>query len=147
MNFIETILLILLVINSLAMVGLVLLQQSKGADVGAAFGSGTAGAMFGPTGGTSFLVKITSLLAVLFFVLTFSLAFIAHQRAQDIRGFDFAESVQEEVVPDIGVDAVPGDDLPALEIGDDLPDIGIDTPIQVEGSSPAEDEPSEEAGL
>ena len=50
MGTVETVLLILLIVDALALIGLVLIQQSKGADVGAAFGSGSAGTMFGPSG-------------------------------------------------------------------------------------------------
>lgn len=134
MGTVETVLLILLVVDALALIGLVLIQQSKGADVGAAFGSGSAGAMFGPSGGASFLVRLTSVLAILFFVITFSLAYTAKQRADVLSGFDISDAPIEvrdgDDIPDIGVDTVDdttvstGDDMPALttpEAGDDMP--------------------------
>ena len=117
----ETILLILLILDSVALGFLILIQQSKGADVGAAFGSGSANTLFGPTGGSTFLVKVTTILAVLFFILTFGLAYIASDRAAQLRGYDFVEESSSVQIPDVGVVAEPGDDMPAAQEGDDLP--------------------------
>ena len=128
MGTFETALLILLIADSIALVVLVLLQQSRGADVGAAFGSGSAGALFGASGGASFLVKLTTVLAVLFFVITFGLGYIAHVRADITRGIEF---IEEEVAEDPAsgeVIEVPGDDLPPI-LGDDLPAVVEEPPI------------------
>ncbi len=81
MTTLETVLLALLVADALALGGLVLIQQGKGADVGAAFGAGASNTMFGSRGSASFLVKATSWLAVGFFVISFALAYTAKQRA------------------------------------------------------------------
>ena len=80
MGNIEKIFLVLLVLDALALIGLVLLQQGKGADVGAAFGSGSSGTVFGSSGGANFLTRLTTFFAVLFFVLSFSLAYLAKER-------------------------------------------------------------------
>lgn len=149
MGTVETVLLILLIVDALALIGLVLIQQSKGADVGAAFGSGSAGAMFGPTGGSSFLVKVTTILAVLFFVITFALAYTAKQRADRLSGFEFREETPataiEQEIPDVGVDSsvddstvLEGDELPILT----APEPNVDATAEGEGSS---DIPEEEA--
>ena len=82
MGNIEKVFLVLLVLDALALIGLVLLQQGKGADVGAAFGSGSSGTVFGSSGGANFLTRLTTLFAVLFFVLSFSLAYLAQERTQ-----------------------------------------------------------------
>ena len=82
MENIEKVFLVLLVLDALALIGLVLLQQGKGADVGAAFGSGTSGTVFGSSGGANFLTRLTTFFAVLFFVLSFSLAYLAKERTQ-----------------------------------------------------------------
>ena len=82
MSTVETILLSLLVLDAIALTVLVLLQQGKGADVGAAFGSGSANTMFGSVGTTSFLTKATAWLAIGFFVIAFGLAYLAKQRAE-----------------------------------------------------------------
>lgn len=81
MTTLETVLMILLVVDALAMGGLVLIQQGKGADVGAAFGAGSSNTMFGSSGSASFLVRATSFLAVGFFVVSFALAYTAKERA------------------------------------------------------------------
>ncbi len=85
MQTLETILLILLVADAIALATLILLQQGKGADIGAAFGSGGSNTVFGATGG-SFLMKLTTWLAIGFFVITFGLAYAANERAADMRG-------------------------------------------------------------
>ena len=82
MGNIEKVFLVLLVLDALALIGLVLMQQGKGADVGAAFGSGSSGTVFGSSGGANFLTRLTTLFAVLFFVLSFSLAYLAKERTQ-----------------------------------------------------------------
>ena len=64
MGTLEAVLLVLLIVDALALTVLVLLQQGKGADVGAAFGSGTSNTMFGSAGGASFMTKVTTWLAV-----------------------------------------------------------------------------------
>ena len=80
MGNIEKVFLVLLVLDALALIGLVLLQQGKGADVGAAFGSGSSGTVFGSSGGANFLTRLTTFFAVLFFVLSFGLAYLAKER-------------------------------------------------------------------
>jgi preprotein translocase subunit SecG len=77
----ETVLLLLLVADALALAALVLLQQGKGADVGAAFGSGSANTVFGSAGSASFLTKLTAWLSIGFFVIAFGLAYTAKERA------------------------------------------------------------------
>ena len=84
MSTLETILLILLVIDALALAVLVLLQQGKGADVGAAFGSGSASTMFGSAGASSFFTRATVWLSVGFSVISFGLAYMAKERAASI---------------------------------------------------------------
>ena len=81
MSTLETVLLVLLIIDALALTTLVLLQQGKGADVGAAFGSGSSNTMFGSSGGASFMTRVTTWLAVAFFAIAFGLAYTAKERA------------------------------------------------------------------
>lgn len=70
-------LIVILLLDSLAMIGLILLQQGKGADAGAAFGSGGGGSesLFGARGSANFLSRTTAILATVFFVVTLALAF------------------------------------------------------------------------
>ena len=72
--------LIVHVIAALGIIGLVLLQHGKGADVGAAFGSGASGSLFGASGSANFLSRATAILAVVFFITSLSLAYLATHR-------------------------------------------------------------------
>jgi len=115
MSTIETILMVLLVADAVALAGLVLLQQGKGADVGAAFGSGSANTVFGSAGSASFLTKLTAWLAIGFFVVAFGLAYTAKERAaaQSTLGIpqvtapaESPESAPEQLTPEPeGVDS------------------------------------------
>ena len=80
MSTLETVLLTFLSLDAIALTALVLLQQGKGADVGAAFGSGSSNTIFGASGSAPFLTKLTTWLAILFFAITFGLAYIAKER-------------------------------------------------------------------
>lgn len=73
----QQLILILHVLVAIALVALVLVQQGKGADVGAAFGAGASNTMFGSQGSTSFLVKITCLCAAIFFATSLGLGYMA----------------------------------------------------------------------
>ncbi|MDO4637425.1 MAG: preprotein translocase subunit SecG [Lautropia sp.] len=77
-NLFHTIALILLIISALGVVLLVLLQHGKGADMGAAFGSGSSGSLFGASGSANFLSRMTGICATVFFASTLALAFLAH---------------------------------------------------------------------
>ncbi len=96
MGNIEKVFLVLLVLDALALIGLVLLQQGKGADVGAAFGSGSSGTVFGSSGGANFLTRLTTFFAVLFFVLSFSLAYLAKERTQSSATLPMIELLDQE---------------------------------------------------
>lgn len=95
MQTFQTILLILLVVDALALVALVLLQQGKGADVGAAFGAGGANTFFGSAGSASFLTKATAWLAIGFFAISFGLAYTAKEQAVALREFPLVEVGEE----------------------------------------------------
>jgi preprotein translocase subunit SecG len=81
MNMFFTIVVVVQVLSALAIIALVLLQHGKGADMGAAFGSGASGSLFGATGSSNFLSKSTAAAAVLFFGATLALAFIGNRPA------------------------------------------------------------------
>ena len=68
-------------VTALVMIGLVLLQHGKGADMGASFGSGASGSLFGATGSANFLTRSTAVCAAVFFVCTLALAYFGHARA------------------------------------------------------------------
>ena len=75
MDVILTLVLVVQLLSALAMIGLVLIQHGKGADMGAAFGSGGSGSLFGATGSANFLSRTTAVLATVFFVCTLALAY------------------------------------------------------------------------
>ncbi len=123
MNTVETILLILLVLDAVALVVLVLIQQGRGADIGAAFGSGSANTLFGSAGSASFLTKTTAWLAIGFFVISFGLAYTAKERAGALRGEDLF--LPEQLAP--GDEAVDSEGQqpaePPSDSDSDLPDV------------------------
>ncbi len=80
MNVMLTILLAVQMISAVTMVGLILIQHGKGADMGAAFGSGGSGSLFGASGSANFLSRTTAVLATVFFVATLLLAYYGSAR-------------------------------------------------------------------
>ncbi|MDF0749549.1 preprotein translocase subunit SecG [Marinobacter sp. 71-i] len=82
MDWVETLVVVLHVLIAVTLVTLVLLQQGKGANAGAAFGGGASQTVFGSEGSSNFLTRATTLLAIVFFVTSFSLAVFAKQRAE-----------------------------------------------------------------
>lgn len=80
MSFMLKIILAVQMLSALGMIGLVLVQHGKGADMGAAFGSGGSGSLFGASGSANFLSRTTSVLATIFFVSTLALAYFGNLR-------------------------------------------------------------------
>ena len=79
----QSILLVVQVLISIALIGLILIQHGKGADAGAAFGSGASASVFGASGSASFLSRTTGILATLFFAVSLSLTILAHRQTQE----------------------------------------------------------------
>src|SRR5690348_9466483 len=75
-----TVLIVLHVLVALTIIGLVLLQHGKGADMGSGFGGGASGSLFGATGSANFLSRTTAVLAAIFFVLSLALAYTATRK-------------------------------------------------------------------
>lgn len=86
MAIFKTLLVLVQVLSALGVIGLVLLQHGKGADVGAAFGSGASGSLFGATGSANFLSRTTAVLASLFFVCTLGLTLLGNYKPQTSLG-------------------------------------------------------------
>ena len=80
MELVLNIIQLLQLLSALAMIGLILVQHGKGADMGAAFGSGSSGSLFGASGGANFLSRTTGVLATVFFVCTLGLAYFGNLR-------------------------------------------------------------------
>jgi preprotein translocase subunit SecG len=100
-----SILVVLLVIDALFLIGLILLQQGKGADAGAAFGSGASGTVFGAAGSANFLSRATAVLAVIFFGLALAMAYFARHNT------DAPKSIVEQAAPQ------PASPAPAVGTG------------------------------
>ena len=80
MQFFANLVLIVQLVSALVIIGLVLVQHGKGADMGASFGSGASGSLFGATGSANFLSRSTAVAATLFFGCTLGLAFLSNGR-------------------------------------------------------------------
>src|SRR5258707_5355409 len=77
---------ILQVLSAMAMIGLVLIQHGKGADMGASFGSGASGSLFGATGSANFMSRSTAVCAAIFFACTLALAYFSNERPRAASG-------------------------------------------------------------
>ena len=114
----ENLVLVINILASLALIGLVMLQQGKGAEAGASFGAGASQTVFGGSGSWNFLSKSTAILAVVVFVTSITLAVMATKRAD----------IDDAPLPAIEqVDGIT-DELPAVEdqldsSSDELPEI------------------------
>ena len=95
---------------ALAIIGLVLMQHGKGADMGAAFGSGASGSLFGASGSANFLSRTTGILAAVFFVTSLTLAYVASSKPKTA-GSVMQETVQSQTVSQ---PAQAGGDTPAM---------------------------------
>lgn len=107
MSVFLTILLAVQMISAVAMVGLILMQHGKGADMGAAFGSGGSGSLFGASGSANFLSRTTAVLATVFFVTTLLLAYFGMAKP-DVRSGSVLDGVA------VSIPAAPTAVTPAL---------------------------------
>ena len=91
------------VLAGLGVIGLVLMQHGKGADMGAAFGSGASGSLFGSSGSANFLSRTTAVLATVFFITSLSLAYLASHAPKApssvMEGAQFPAKVVPDTVP------------------------------------------------
>jgi len=101
----QIILTVLQLVLSLGLVGLVLIQHGRGADAGAAFGSGASATVFGARGSGSFLSRTTAILATAFFLTSMALAYYASQAGKTEDLMDAVE--QPQPVPSVPVPEVP----------------------------------------
>ena len=95
LQIIETLVLIVHVLSALAIIGLVLLQQGKGADMGSGFGAGASSTVFGSAGSGNFLTRTTTALAITFFATSIGLAYFAKEHAIEARQVGIPATVQE----------------------------------------------------
>lgn len=99
MDVFFTITLTVHILVGLGVIGLVLLQHGKGADMGAAFGSGASGSLFGATGSANFLSRSTAVLATVFFITSLTLAYMAGKRPAATGGSVMDNVKVETIVP------------------------------------------------
>lgn len=138
----QMILTVLQLLLSLGLIGLVLIQHGRGADAGAAFGSGASATVFGSRGSGSFLSRATAFLATLFFLTSMALAYFAAQSGKVEDLMDGVQPVQAPApaempqvdLPPIPVSVPAGSDVPAVPAADlPAPTAGVDTPaVRVE---------------
>ncbi len=112
---ITNILLIVFVIVAVAMIVLILLQQGKGADMGAAFGGGSSATLFGARGSANFLSRTTAVLATIFFLVCLTLAFIYTQRSGP-RSVTETAPVEQSPVPAPAAPSAPVSEVPAVPV-------------------------------
>ena len=122
MNWLQSTLLVVHAMLSLAIIGFVLLQRGKGADAGAGFGSGASGTVFGARGSSTFFSKTTAILATCFFITSLWLAYLASNRPA--------------AAPKSLLDQAPAAQVPAP--AGDLPEL----PATVVPAQPASDVPA-----
>ncbi|MCK9282861.1 MAG: preprotein translocase subunit SecG [Rhodocyclaceae bacterium] len=82
MNFAYSLILVFHILVGLGVIGLVLIQHGKGADMGAAFGSGASGSLFGASGSANFLSRVTAVLAAVFFATSLTLSYLASSKVR-----------------------------------------------------------------
>jgi preprotein translocase subunit SecG len=114
MNVLFNLIVVLQVVSALAIIGLVLVQHGKGADMGAAFGSGASGSLFGASGSSNFLSKSTAVAAAIFFATTLGLAYFGGSRPHASVGGGVMERVKVPAgAPAAGVPATVPATVPA----------------------------------
>ncbi len=142
----EQIVLIIHLAIALAIIGLIMLQQGKGADMGASFGAGASQTLFGSDGSGNVLSRATAYLVAVFFATSFGLAMIATQKSAPVDELEGLDTIEETV------DVAPADieDIPAVDgakieqaVSSDLPVVGEDIPTV---DTPKEVETVQEAG-
>ena len=94
-----SVLIVLHVVVALAIIGLVLLQHGKGADMGSGFGGGASGSLFGATGSANFLSRSTAVLAAVFFALSLALAWLATNRTTEQGPGGVMDAVRQQQEP------------------------------------------------
>jgi len=103
LDLFEQLVLVIHVVAALAVIGLVLIQQGKGADMGSGFGGGASNTVFGSAGAGNFLTRLTTWIAIAFFVTSFGLAYVAKQRSEMLidQGMPQIEAVEVLETPEV----------------------------------------------
>lgn len=118
----ENVITVVHVLAAASLIGLILLQHGKGADMGAAFGSGASGSLFGVSGSSNFLSRATSISVVVFFVTSLSLAYIASHRSSAGSVIQVpAKTVETNTSDAVGAESVPTEITPSAGTAEDVP--------------------------
>jgi preprotein translocase subunit SecG len=118
----QTVLVVVHLLLALGLIGLILIQHGKGADAGAAFGSGASATVFGSRGSANFLSRTTAVLAAAFFATSLALAYFAMNTAKD-EGL-----MAEPVTPPPTAERTIGVDTPAPPVDEPVPAAPADIP-------------------
>jgi preprotein translocase subunit SecG len=118
MALLETTLFVVQVLVAIALCGLILLQHGKGADMGAAFGSGSSGSLFGAAGSANFLSRTTAVLAAVFFLTSLGLTYLG---TTHVRKGVMQQGVMQDVPAKAGEGAAPAVPAPATPPADTPP--------------------------
>lgn len=110
-DMLETVVIVVHLIGALGVVALVLLQQGKGADAGASFGSGASGTVFGSQGSSTFLSRFTAILATAFFITSLGLAYVAKDKSDQ----QSQVGLPDPAVLEVQQSKPAADDVPVLE--------------------------------
>ena len=102
------------VLLAIGIIGMVLMQQGKGASVGAAFGGGASGTVFGSRGSSSFLTRATAILVTLFFINSLGLAYLASHRPVAESVIDSTSEIYEGVP---SLESIPGEEARMPQVG------------------------------
>ena len=103
----ETLVWVVHVITAMVLIGLVLIQHGKGADMGAAFGTGSAGSLFGSSGSANFLSRSTAVAATIFFATSLSLTYLYSHQPQGQGGGVMDKVDTSKIVPQVAPAPVP----------------------------------------
>jgi preprotein translocase subunit SecG len=117
MLYLKTLIIVVQLLSAFGVIGLVLLQHGKGADMGAAFGSGASGSLFGATGSANFLSRTTAVLAAVFFISTLTLTYLGSYKPKASAGVLGGATVTAPVSGAAAASApvassAPGQDVP-----------------------------------
>jgi preprotein translocase subunit SecG len=109
---VETLVWIVHVLTAVVLIGLVLMQHGKGADMGAAFGTGSAGSLFGSSGSANFLSRSTAVAATVFFITSLTLTYIYAHPAQQSGVMEKLNAAPAKAVSEVPADTSKSKEIP-----------------------------------
>lgn len=141
MSVFLNVILIVQILSALGMIGLILVQHGKGADMGAAFGSGGSGSLFGASGSANFLSRTTSILAAVFFVSTLLLTYLGGSRSSStgsvLEGAAVTAPAANSTATPAAVPASPANQIPGNAPAGSAEPAKSQVPAAVPSTAPA----------